>query len=169
MKWFDRVFASDIDPWMFPMVIERLRGTPARVEDLVRGVPQEVLVAHPGDVWSIQENVGHLLDLEELHHGRIDDFLAGAERLRPADVTNAKTYAAGHDEKDIGDLLAALRRERTELVRRFEEAHAAIGDTVSQHPRLDQPMRLVDLAYFLAEHDDAHLAEITRLAAPPDG
>jgi hypothetical protein len=28
------------------------------------------------------------------------------------------------------------------------------------HPRLKQPMRLVDHLYFVAEHDDHHLARI---------
>jgi hypothetical protein len=28
------------------------------------------------------------------------------------------------------------------------------------HPRLKIPMRIVDLAYFVAEHDDHHLATI---------
>ena len=31
-------------------------------------------------------------------------------------------------------------------------------------PRLGTPMRLVDLAFFVAEHDDHHLAQITFLA-----
>ena len=32
------------------------------------------------------------------------------------------------------------------------------------HPRLGTPMRLIDLAFFVAEHDDHHLAQITHLA-----
>ncbi|MFN8372037.1 MAG: hypothetical protein U0694_04075 [Anaerolineae bacterium] len=33
----------------------------------------------------------------------------------------------------------------------------------SKHPRLLQPMTLVDHIYFVAEHDDHHLAQVTRL------
>jgi hypothetical protein len=33
----------------------------------------------------------------------------------------------------------------------------------SLHPRLQQPMRLIDHALFVAEHDDHHLARITEL------
>jgi len=29
------------------------------------------------------------------------------------------------------------------------------------HPRLKKPMRIIDLAFFVAEHDDYHLAKIT--------
>jgi hypothetical protein len=32
------------------------------------------------------------------------------------------------------------------------------------HPRLQQPMRVVDMAFFVAEHDDHHLARMTQLA-----
>jgi hypothetical protein len=31
------------------------------------------------------------------------------------------------------------------------------------HPRLNQPMRVIDLILFIAEHDDHHLARITEL------
>lgn len=31
------------------------------------------------------------------------------------------------------------------------------------HPRLGQPMSVVDLCFFVAEHDDHHLATITEL------
>lgn len=163
MKWFDRVFQLDLESWMFPLIIERLRGTPARAEDLLSSTSPSLLTAHPSGEWSIQENVGHLIDLEELWNGRIDDFVAGAERLRPADLTNAKTCAARHDAARIDALLTDLRRRRGELVARFEDAQDRVGDRVADHPRLDAPMRLVDLAFFIAEHDDAHLAEISRL------
>ena len=34
---------------------------------------------------------------------------------------------------------------------------------VSRHPRLDQEMRFVDSLYFVAEHDDHHLARISEI------
>jgi len=34
---------------------------------------------------------------------------------------------------------------------------------VAIHPRLNIPMRLVDMLYFQAEHDDYHLARISEL------
>jgi len=33
----------------------------------------------------------------------------------------------------------------------------------SLHPRLKTPMRIVDLAYFVAEHDDHHIAAIREI------
>jgi hypothetical protein len=37
----------------------------------------------------------------------------------------------------------------------------------AHHPRLDRPMRVMDLAVFVAEHDDHHLARITELRRLP--
>ena len=39
----------------------------------------------------------------------------------------------------------------------------AAVDRAAHHPRLDKPMRLIDMVFFAAEHDDQHLASITEL------
>jgi hypothetical protein len=116
MKWADRRFSFDLPEALFPVVVERLRGTPARIEDKVRGLSPAVLIRRDGGAWSIQEHIGHLLDLDELHAGRLDDFLAGAAVLRPADMTNRKTWEANHNARPIADLLRDFRRERERFV-----------------------------------------------------
>ena len=159
-KWLDRVFDLGIPVGLLPNMIERLRGTPARLEELVQGVPAEIRLATAGGTWSIQENVGHLLDLEPLWAGRLDDLLAGAEVLQAADLTNAKTNQAKHNSAILTDLLLGFRELRMTLVRRFEALDDEQQLLHARHPRLDQPMRPVDLALFVAEHDDHHLASI---------
>ncbi len=163
VRWFDRAFAFDLEPWMFPNVVERLRGTPARLEEAVRGVTATRLVHRVDDAWSIQEHAGHLLDLEPLWSGRLDDFDAGADRLRPADLENRKTHEAAHNDASLDALLADFRAARASMVARLD----AMGDEAivraALHPRLDQPMRVLDSAFFVAEHDDHHLAWIARL------
>src|SRR6185295_687549 len=120
MRWTDRKFDLSLPESLFPVVVERLRGTPARIEDKVRSLPLEILTRRDDDSWSIQEHIGHLLDLDELHTGRLDDFLAGAEVLRPADMTNRKTHEAGHNERPVADLLWDFRRERERFVARLD-------------------------------------------------
>src|SRR6185369_12282641 len=119
-RWTDRTFRFDMPESLFPVVIERLRGTPARIEDKVRGLSPTLLTRRDGDAWSIQEHIGHLLDLDELHTGRLDDFLAGATVLRAADMTNRKTHEAGHNGRPIDDLLREFRRERESFVARLD-------------------------------------------------
>ena len=101
-------------------MLERLRGTPARLEELVRGVPHELLTERRGGKWSAQEHVGHLYDLDELHEGRLEDYARGLEVLRAADMTNRKTEDAGHNSARLGDLLARFRGARESFVRRLE-------------------------------------------------
>lgn len=163
LPWFDRKFHFSYPVEHYPDIIERVRGTPARVADRVAGLSHEVLIQRDGQTWSIQENVGHLIDLDELHAARIDDFLAGASRLRAADITNRKTHEAGHNQRKIADLLAEFREVRFAFVDRVEKLSHSDFSRVAEHPRLKQAMRLVDSLYFVAEHDDYHLARITEL------
>ncbi|MGH7451605.1 MAG: DinB family protein, partial [bacterium] len=149
--------------------VERVRGTPARVEDLVHDLPREILTRHDGDKWSIQEHVGHLLDLEPLGMRRLDEFSAGQESLSSADLENRKTWEANHNAKAIADLLAAFRFERSEFVQRLESFDETFIQRTSIHPRLKKSIRVLDLAFFIAEHDDHHLAQISALLRKFEG
>jgi len=140
-----------------------VRGTPARLEDLIRHAPPEILTRRAGDKWSIQEHAGHLLDLEELGMNRLDDYEAGRETLHAADLENRKTHEAGHNNDSIEHLLATFRRERMEFARRLDAYDEEIVQRVAVHPRLQMKIRPLDLAFFIAEHDDHHLSRISEL------
>jgi uncharacterized damage-inducible protein DinB len=163
MKWFDRKFTFDLPLYLFPNIVERLRGTPARLEERVAGLSKAILTTKPGDGWSIQENVGHLLDLEPLWAGRVDEFIAGKDVLMAADLTNRKTHQANHNARKIRELLAEFRKARENLVRALDSVDEALVARTAKHPRLGTPMRLIDHAFFVAEHDDHHLTTIGRL------
>ncbi len=169
LRWTDRHFTFDLPESFFPIVVERLRGTPARVEEKARGLSPVLLTRRDGQAWSIQEHIGHLLDLDELHAGRLDDFLAGAEVLRAADVTNRRTWEAAYNERPLADLLAAFRRECERFVARLDAWDEGLIGLTALHPRLNQPMRVIDMAFFIAEHDDHHLARMTELARGTTG
>lgn len=162
--WFEREFSFDFLPiWMYPNVVERVRGTPARLEDLVRSAPPETLTRREQDKWSIQEHAGHLLDLEQLGIDRLDDYEAGRETLHAADVENRRTHEANHNDNAIENILAAFRAERMEFVRRLDGYDEAFVQRVALHPRLKKKIRVLDLAFFIAEHDDHHLSRISEL------
>jgi len=161
--WFDRRFALGLPAKALPDVIERLRGTPARLEERTAGLSRDALVRRAGDAWSIQENAGHLLDLEALWIGRLDELLAGAADLRAADLKNRKTFEANHHARARADILAEFRRTRLGIVARLETLSEADVARTALHPRLQQPMTATDLFFFVAEHDDHHLARITEL------
>jgi len=163
IKWTDRRFNFDFPAGIYPEMIERIRGTPARLEDLLAGVPPEILTAQVDGRWSMQENAGHLLDLESMVSQRIDEYLAGSSALHAADMSNRKTYNANHNDVAIDSILKAFRTARREIVERLESFDAEIFERSALHPRLNVPMRLVDMLFFQAEHDDYHLARISEL------
>lgn len=164
VKWFDRNFNFTIEQNIFPSVIERLAGTPARLEEKFKTIPPGLLTIQFNDTWSIKENVGHLIDLEPLWQERLEDIVKGEKELRPADLQNKKTNSANHNDKLLGELLKSFRQIRTETVSSLENLDESVIFKSALHPRLKTPMRTMDLFLFVAEHDDHHLARITELA-----
>ncbi len=161
--WLERRFETRLPASAFPTVLERLRGTPARVEDRVGYVAPPALVARSGQSWSIQENIGHLLMVEDLWAARLDDFEAGRPELRAARFESWRVGEARFNDRPMADVCARFRRARETLVQRLEGLEGSVMTVVARHPRLNQPMRVVDLMLFIAEHDDHHLARITEL------
>jgi uncharacterized damage-inducible protein DinB len=161
--WFERKFAFSFPVEVYPNVCARLRGTPARLEEALRGRSREILIRKEQGKWSAQEQAGHLLDLEALWLTRVEDYVAGSEQLTVADVRNRKTDEADHNARPLEQILAEFRGAREGLLKRVGELDASLFARTIPHPRLKTPMRLVDHLYFVAEHDDHHLARIWEL------
>ena len=159
-NWFERKFEFSFPVELYPNLCARLRGTPARLEEMLGGRTREVLVQQPQEKWSAQEHAGHLLDLEALWMARVDDYLAGLSELTAADLSNRKTHEANHNARPVKEILTEFRRARLRLVGRLDELEPALFARSMLHPRLKKPMRLVDHLYFAAEHDDHHLAKM---------
>ncbi|TWI86793.1 DinB family protein [Chitinophaga japonensis] len=162
--WFERTFPLMEDNGALPAIIERLSGTPARLEEMVRRMAPDVLTRRSGDRWTIKEEIGHLGDLEPLWLARVEDLVNGTTELRAADLTNRQTHTANHNATDITDLLQRFRSLRQPFVSRIAGLSDAQLQNTALHPRMKTPMRIIDLAYFVAEHDDHHLAGIRELA-----
>lgn len=163
--WFERKFDFAFPVEQYPNVCVRLRGTPARLEDMIDGIGRDVLVRKPGDKWSAQEHAGHLLDLEPLWMARIEDFVNGGETLTVADLSNRRTHEANHNARPLREILSHFRTARLSLADRVEKFEPGIFARSMLHPRLKQPMHLIDHLYFVAEHDDHHLARIWELVS----
>ena len=163
IKWFERKFNFDFKENIFPSIIERLAGTPARLDEKIKNVPNDILGKRIDNSWSIKENIGHLTDLEPLWQGRLDDLINSKQELRPADLQNTKTNEAGHNEKPIDELLRLFREARQQTIGLLEPLDETIIFKAALHPRLKTPMRTMDHFLFVADHDDHHLARITEL------
>jgi uncharacterized damage-inducible protein DinB len=164
-RWFDRKFELGLAPDAAHEILERLRRAPERLADAVRGLPAEILTRKPDGKWSIQENAGHLLDLESLWDQRLDDYDAGATDLHPADLENRKTHEARHNDRPISEILAGCSAVRGRIVDRLSRMTPDQLARTALHPRLRQPMSVVDLCFFVAEHDDHHLRTIGEMTS----
>jgi hypothetical protein len=161
--WRDRKWVFGVLPvGAFPAVLERLRGTAARSAELIAGASDAQLRSQPGTGWSAKQHIGHLDDLHELDEQRLEEFIAKVDALTAADITNRRTHEGRHNDLPADAIVARFRANRAALVDRMDQLTEAQVEGSAMHPRLGQPMRLIDWAYFVAEHDDHHLAAARR-------
>jgi hypothetical protein len=163
IDWVDRTFNFDFPAGQFPELIERLRGAPPRLAERLRALAAEGVTRRDGPDWSMQEHAGHLGDLELLVHQRLDDYATGAASLHAADMSNRRTWEAEHNARALEAVLSDFQSRRHLTVLRLEALPAEAFSRLARHPRLERLMRLADLVFFQAEHDDYHLARISDL------
>jgi uncharacterized damage-inducible protein DinB len=108
-----------------------------------------------------------LLDLEPLWLARVNDYVAASDQLTAADLTNRQTDQANHNARQLDGILLGFRAAREILLKRVDELDPSLFARCIPHPRLKTPMRLVDHLYFVAEHDDHHLARMHELLHNP--
>jgi DinB superfamily len=125
---------------------------------MVADVADDCLRAHAPGVWSAKRHLGHLDDLHELDERRLNEFLSGAPSLTAADPSNRATYETDHDGTPVASLVVRFRARRFDLVSALSVLTPDQVAATAIHPRLRRPLRLIDWAFFVAEHDDHHLA-----------
>ena len=158
IPWTRREFRFDQPVGVFPAILERLRGTPARATELVAGVREGELSNRVNGKWSAKEHLGHLVDLQALDEERVREFQDRVAILSPTDIGNRATEDANHRQTPIAEILRRMRSGRAALVHKLEHLSNDEVALAAIHPRLQKSLRLVDWAYFVAEHDDHHLA-----------
>ncbi len=161
--WFERKFEKIEDLGLFPTVFERLQGTPYRLVQKLENVDNSITQPSEEGKWSINKEIGHLFDLEPLWYGRVEDLLNGQTYLRDADLLNTKTHKADHDHSTAQKIIEKFERERHKLIQLLKVVEEKDLKKTALHPRLKTLMTLVDLIYFVAEHDDHHLSRISGL------
>ena len=162
-KWIERKFTFNLSENELAKVLEKLNATISNLKQLVSSLSDSQLKKKVDTKWSIQEHIGHLGDLEELHEGRIDDFINRKEILRAADMSNAKTNFANHNQASIQDLINNFTKKRDNFISRLSKLDVETQKFKSLHPRLQIMMRPIDMAFFTAEHDDHHLTTIREI------
>ena len=155
--WTERKFEFNLPVGVFPVIVERLRGAPIRLQAMLRDVTNETLNQRPGDKWSVLEQVNHLCNCEEIWLGRVNDILARKE------VFERRTLNAELQSEEIEVLLRNFSVARSKLIALVENMDEPTASLTINHPRLQKPIRLMDSLFSTAEHDDHHLAKIREL------
>ena len=114
-SWFERKFEFIFPVEHYPILCVRLRGTPARLEEMLHEVSRGALIRKPTNKWSAQEHAGHLLDMESLWMARVDDFLTDQHTLTVADLSNRRTNEADHNSRKLSEILTGFRTARLRL------------------------------------------------------
>lgn len=162
-KWFDRPFDFSLHQNDYASVYERLRRAPSRFQEITANLPDEIANYKPRGTWSVKEHTGHIPVLEPLWRTRIEDIQRAAGQLSPADLENRGTTEAGFNNHSLADLLNALAEERSRTLALLDKVSEEEHARTSLHARLQFPMRIIDLAYFMAEHDEHHLERIRQI------
>ena len=132
--WFERRFTFDFPVELMPNLLARLRGTPARLEEAMRGLSAEARTRKAGGRWSAMEQAGHLLVMEPLWLARVEDYVRRSDGLTVADLANRATDEGNFNARELEDVLSGFRTERTKLVARVEELGPELyarGDSAS--------------------------------------
>ena len=163
-------------------MLTRLARTPEDVARLIAGRAAAALATRPATgSWSPVEIVCHLRDVEELFQIRFHTILALDEPTiltfgATPDVLRAWKIggAIGHPldpdrwaterqyiRADAAEALAAWRRRRDEVLALLSALSSTEWQRGGVHPR-DGRLPLTEWVSRLADHDDNHLAQLSR-------
>ena len=163
-KWFDRKFDFSFGPESYTSVYQRLKQAPGLLKDTLAYLPEEILVYKPDGAWSIKEHAGHLSILEQIWRIRFRDIHEMKPVLTPADLDNRATTEGAFNGYTVPTLVEKFVEERNATLSFLDSIDALDISRASLHPRLKQPMRIIDLACFVAEHDDHHISVIREIS-----
>jgi uncharacterized damage-inducible protein DinB len=162
-KWFERKFDFSFDVDEYTNIYQRLQQAPAVLETVLLNIPEQKLSHKPDGNWSVKEHTGHLSVLEPLWRARIQDIIDKKPVLTPTDLNNSATSEAGFNSFSITEQLQRFSEERKQTLSLLDNININDHSHTSLHPRMQQPMRMIDILYFTAEHDDHHITVIKEI------
>ena len=150
-----------------PVLLERVQGTTARLSSLLARQPAEKLLRRVEGKWSAMEHLGHLVTLQDRFTPRVDDFVQRRTKLCDINLQDQVPFLQGQRLRMLGDVLEEFRLKRLEFANRIEHFHRRSLEHFAYHPCQDRTMRPMDMLFWIAEHDDHHLASVRALLDGP--
>ncbi len=137
-------------------LLHHLASFPSQCSINLESIPHEKFTLRRDNKWSIQEHLGHLLDLDDLPSRRIVEILAGNEVLTPADMENKSTWSNDYNSQNMYEICEKFMQKRRDLVELFNSVPENKWLDSAFHERLNRHMSILDLAYFQGQHDHYH-------------
>jgi len=138
--------------------IGQLAETPAEVRRLVTGLCEEQWTARPDGEWSVEQNVGHLFDVDICYGFRIRLILTEDRPSYPAYDEKRLVALPKPPFPELLDVWEAVRNANVVLYRSMDPAQQArtgIHPEQGEEPAIRLPQKM-------AGHDIAHLNQIVR-------
>lgn len=142
-------------------IIEGLKHLPVRLEQETAGLSEEALRYRPAEgEYSIKEVVGHLRDMSEVWHVRLNAICGLTDPRWPGFDGEASVRDNQYQEASLSALIGTIREWRFRTADRLAEA--VDWTRLGQSP--DQGRKsLKQWAEFVLAHDDDHIGQIRAL------
>jgi hypothetical protein len=161
--WAERQLSFGKGLEELPVMLERVKGTTARLRNLTSHVPRERLLLRPYGQWSVVDHIGHLIYLQDRSEEHVDDFVSRRNELCQIDLSDQASILDLHRRQELGDLIEEFRLKRDYFVRRIQD----MDPGALRHQALNRcrgvRMTIVDTILYVAEHDDHHLASMRNI------
>jgi hypothetical protein len=139
--------------------IEQLRAFPAQLQAVVASLNDMQLRFKPANEWSVIENIGHLIDIDELYVGRVDRILAEERPAFPRFEPDPIVAAKGYQQMNGHDVLQQFITTRQATIDGLSTIEPDELDRAGMHAVYGE-MTLRRLVEQLANHDQKHLVQI---------
>lgn len=156
--WIERRMPLGQQTDQLPLLLERLHGTPERLRELMQDLPTDSLRTRAVAAWSMFDHAAHLLLVQQRFHVRVEEYRALCHRLSPLGFDDAYEWLRGQVVREPGDMIEEFRLERSAFIAEVRSLPEGILSHQAEHPCRGPGMRIADALYWLAEHDDHHLA-----------
>jgi len=158
--WFERTFEFNLGSEQFDHLLQRLKVFPSQLQQVISSASTPIPMVTASKKWSVHENIGHLFVLERLWFSRFEEIKDGKKQMMLADLNNTATTTSGFNDLPIAHIHTSFEEARKKTIAWLEAINDEDLHKQSIHPRLNKPMNIIDLMYFVAEHDAHHLHAI---------
>jgi uncharacterized damage-inducible protein DinB len=117
------------------------------------------------DGWTVNEVVGHILDMDIGFLNRAQMILAEDNPDLPSLDHNQLVIDGDYNSRGKDDIMAELAAHRAEYVELFQSLTDEQWERSGTHPERDYPFTMTDALMQVALHDNNHLEQITRILA----